>query len=74
MSSWNFKYDSLDEGKSAWYWHKRDKEWEPILVRKDRLGNKTYIRCASNLMEVTEDFPNGPACLNPEEMKRIYND
>lgn len=76
MSNWKIKYDGLKEDGSAWYWHKVKveggaHEWDVVFVRKDRLEGTTYVRDAVTYLEVTEDYPNGPVCLNPDEVYKI---
>ena len=78
MTNWQDKYKDVDFCGPAWYWHRtgtlsRDFTWTPIRVA--RLWSKEHdcwnlfaYGISQNPVPISEDFPNGPRCLTPDEM------
>lgn len=81
-NNWQDKYKDLKVGESAWYWHK-NKHLYPVTVTKwismqdgsmfltgVSVGGSTCTPIFTT-NPVTEDFPNGPRCMTPEEIEKL---
>lgn len=78
MTDWQDKYKDLKVGQFAWYWHKeinilKEVIFTPIKVYRGVSGVCEGILYAiseesNTWVEISEDFPNGPKCLTPDDV------
>ena len=83
MTNWRDRYEDLKIGENYWYWHIERNIRKPTwyAVRVMRL---TSIQDGYNIhsphgpyqdvfISVSEYFPNGPRCMNPEEIEKLLS-
>jgi hypothetical protein len=80
MSNDQNKYDFLKEGDSAWFWHLKEKlpglkRWEIIRVSciPFQIQKTNSYLWNDGIYATTKDYPNGPKCLTPDEVKDLVN-
>jgi hypothetical protein len=74
MTNWQDKYKDLEVGQVAWYWHKENRvrypRWEAVRVERRSYDCSILLSrsiFSDELLSVSEDFPNGPRCIMPDE-------
>jgi hypothetical protein len=70
----------LEVGQVAWYWHRYNYEacWFPVKVicwsGSIGMGELYYVDPVSREYTcVSENCPNGPKCLTPEEVSKLID-